>query len=66
MSVSSKIRGGSEKHKVESIVIDVKDKKTKRAMKKSGTLESVASKGLNENSDSDASSVKMQIMVPDL
>ena len=64
-SVSSKHRGGSEKHKIESIVIDVKDKKTKKAMRKAMSLESVASRGLNENSDSDASSVKMQIIVPE-
>ena len=66
MSVNSKIRGGSEKHKIESIVIDVKDlrdRKAKRTMKKSGTLESIGSRGLNENSGSDASSVKMQNMV---
>ena len=43
MVMSDHQRGNSEKHKVESIAIDYKEKRKKRAMRKSGTLETVGS-----------------------
>ena len=59
MSGISHQRGNSEKHKVESIAIDYKEKKKKRAMRKSGTLETVGSQRLDESSGSNGGSVKM-------
>ena len=64
MVMSDHQRGNSEKHKVESIAIDYKEKKMKRAMRKSGTLETVGSQRLDESSGSNEHSVKMQNMVP--
>ena len=65
MSGSSHQRGNSEKHKVESIAIDYKEKRMKRAMRKSGTLETVGSQPLDELS-SNENSVKMISMVPEV
>ena len=43
MVMSDHQRGNSEKHKVESIAVDYKEKRKKREMRKSGTLETVGS-----------------------